>query len=239
MLVDALIFLLVGRLYAAGIKRRFARDSDTIPGMNYELIIFDMDGTLVQSEDCASQAMIDVIPALTGSAQEVTARYRGMRLADIFDDIEKRIPGSIPDDCLTLYRDRENYLSGSMITPSKGAEILLSRITTAKCIASNAPVEKTVRSLEICGLSKYFPSGIFSAYQVQAWKPDPKLFEHAASHYKIKPADCLVVEDSEVGIQAAKAAGMDHVFYDPHTLAEVTDDLNSIGELTEILDILN
>ena len=61
--------------------------------MKPEFIIFDMDGTLVQSEDCASQALIDVIPALNDSLIDVTVRYRGMRLSEIFDDIERRIPG--------------------------------------------------------------------------------------------------------------------------------------------------
>jgi len=64
-----------------------------------ELVIFDMDGTLVQSEDCASQAIVDVVPTLKDSLEnpltEVTHRYRGMRLADIFSDIENRFPGSV------------------------------------------------------------------------------------------------------------------------------------------------
>ena len=210
-----------------------------VPRMKYELVIFDMDGTLVQSENCASQALIDVIPALNGhSAQEITALYRGMRLAVIFDDIEKRMPGAIPDRCLDLYRERENYLADSMITASIGAEALLSQISVKKCIASNAPIEKTRRSLAICGLSHFFQSEIFSAYEVNAWKPDPKLFIHAANSCNSDPINCLVVEDSEVGIQAARAAGMDHVFYDPHGLVQPSNGLNRIRVLTELLDIL-
>jgi len=206
--------------------------------VKYELVIFDMDGTLVQSEDCASQAIIDVVPELTEPVHEITARYKGMRLSDIFDDIEKRIPGAIPDDCVNLYRAREHQLSGSMITPSKGAEALLSKMTCRKCIASNAPVEKTKRSLQICNLLHYFPSGIFSAYQVNAWKPDPKLFEHAANSYNINAEHCLVVEDSEVGIQAAMAAGMDYVFYNPHANPVSMPNLCSISCLTELIPVL-
>ncbi len=207
--------------------------------MKYKLIIFDMDGTLVQSEDCASQALIDVIPALADrSVCEVTARYKGMRLAGIFDDIERRMPGAVPVRCLDLYREREEILSASMITPSHGVAVMLEQIATAKCIASNAPVEKTKRSLETCGLSHFFQTGIFSAYEVNAWKPDPALFLHAAKAYAADPKNCLVIEDSEVGLEAAKAAGMDSIFYDPHEYSEQSKGQNRVTALTDILEFI-
>ena len=206
--------------------------------MKYELIIFDMDGTLVQSEDCASQALIDVIPALAGqSASAVTARYKGMRLARIFDDIETRLPGAVPENCLDLYREREDALSASMITPSEGAFAMLEQLKTTKCIASNAPVEKTRRSLEICALSGFFASGIYSAYEVNAWKPDPALFLHAAQAFVTDPEKCLVIEDSDVGIEAARSAGMDSVLYDPLELSEVSESQIRVTSLADILAI--
>ena len=208
--------------------------------MKYELIIFDMDGTLVQSEDCASQALIDVIPALVGErASAVTARYKGMRLARIFDDIEMRLPGAIPEGVLELYREREDALSASMITPSEGAFAMLEKIKTTKCIASNAPIEKTRRSLEICALSHFFQSGIFSAYEVNAWKPDPALFLYAARKYGTDPKKCLVIEDSDVGLEAARAAGMDSVLYDPHGLSEGFEFQRSVTLLADIVDIIH
>lgn len=206
----------------------------------YDLIIFDMDGTLVQSEDCASQALIDVIPALADqSAQSITERYKGMRLANIFDDIEAHMPGAIPEGCLELYRERENFHSATMITPSKGVDVLLKKISQRKCIASNAPVVKTKRSLEICGLADFFPTGIFSAYEVNAWKPDPALFLYAANAYDTDPSKCLVVEDSDVGLEAARAAGMDSVFYDPHDCAKATESQRRVTALTQILDLVS
>jgi len=206
--------------------------------MTYKLIIFDMDGTLVQSEDCASQAMLDVIPGLTGTAQEVTAKYRGMRLADIFADIEAVSPGGVPDNCLELYRDREETLSGSMIVASPEADQMLSLLSVAKCIASNAPVEKTLRSLKLCDLSHHFNDGIFSAYQVQAWKPDPTLFVYAVEQYGVSAEECLVVEDSVVGIQAAQAAGMAHVYYDLHGNGHAPEGVKSISALGELLTMV-
>ena len=208
--------------------------------VRYELIIFDMDGTLVQSEDCASQALIDVIPALAGeSASAITARYRGMRLAKIFDDIEMRIPGAIPEGCLKLYREREESLSSKMITPSEGAFALLQQMKVTICIASNAPIEKTERSLAICGLSGFFREGIFSAYEVGAWKPDPALFLHAAAAFDTDPEKCLVIEDSEVGLEAARSAGMDSVLYDPDESSGVSESQNRVTALANVLELAN
>ncbi|MFT6303150.1 MAG: HAD superfamily hydrolase (TIGR01509 family) [Granulosicoccus sp.] len=204
-------------------------------GQNYQLIIFDMDGTLVQSEDCASQALKDVIPLMTDSVDEVTTRYKGMRLALIFKDIEHRFPGAVAADCLDLYRAREEHLSGSYIVPCDGADELLNRLQTSICIASNAPVTKTERSLSICDLSHHFNTAIFSAYEVNAWKPDPALFLHAAKYHDIEPGKCLVVEDSEVGIQAALSAEMTVIHYDPQRRGS-TFSVPSIGSLIELLD---
>lgn len=201
----------------------------------YELVIFDMDGTLVQSEDCASQALKDVMPGLADSVDEITKRYKGMRLANIFADIEARFPGAVPEDCLDKYRAQEEMLSRDYITPCEGAAELLSTLQTPHCIASNAPVEKTLRSLSICDLTKHYSSPVYSAYEVMAWKPDPALFLHAANEHNTAPVNCLVVEDSEVGIQAAMAAGMDVLHYDPRQ-HRTNKSVPSIRTLLEVLD---
>lgn len=208
----------------------------TKQAVQYGLIIFDMDGTLVQSEDCASQALKDVMPGLLDTRDEVTERYRGMRLAHIFDDIESRYPGSVPEDCLDKYRIQEELLSRDFITACDGAAELLSTLLTPVCIASNAPVEKTLRSLDITKLARHFSSPVYSAYEVMAWKPDPALFLHAANEHNVDVESCLVVEDSDVGIQAGLAAGMDVIHYDPHGQG-TNHSVPSIGSLLELLEI--
>lgn len=213
-----------------------ARKNSTKQGNQYSLIIFDMDGTLVQSEDCASQALKDVMPGLLDTRDEVTERYRGMRLAHIFEDIESRYPGAVPDDCLDKYRLQEERLSSDYITACDGAAELLSTLLTPVCIASNAPVEKTRRSLSITNLAKHFSSPVYSAYEVMAWKPDPALFLHAAYEHKTDVESCLVIEDSDVGIQAGLAAGMDVIHYDPHEQGS-NHSVPSIGSLLELLEI--
>ena len=125
-----------------------------------------------------------------------------------------------------------------MIQASPGADDMLSRLAKPKCIASNAPTEKTWRSLHHCELAAHFAHGIFSANDLQAWKPDPTLFLHAAASFKIDPTDCIVIEDSEVGIQAALAAGMPAILYDPFNVHTGFAEVPRISSLMQLLDIL-
>lgn len=83
------------------------------------------------------------------------------------------------------------------------------------CVASNAPTSKTTRTLRACDLYHYFENRIYSAYEVEAWKPDPTLFLHAAQSEGFVPEQCLVVEDSDTGIAAALSANMHPVLYNP------------------------
>src|SRR5262249_40554374 len=75
-------------------------------------------------------------------------------------------------------------------------------------VASNGPLEQTRVSLEVTGLLRYFSANVFSAYDVDAWKPDPRLFLHAATVLGVDPSRCAVVEDGLSGIEAGVAAGM-------------------------------
>jgi beta-phosphoglucomutase-like phosphatase (HAD superfamily) len=82
-----------------------------------------------------------------------------------------------------------------------------------KCIASSGPPLKIRQSLRISGLAPYFGDSLFSSYEVGSWKPEPGLFQYAANAMGFLPSQCVVVEDSEVGIQAAAAAGMKAFHY--------------------------
>ena len=145
------------------------------------------------------------------------------------------------DTTIEKFRQRENELAAEFITLNPGVEQLLSALQSLSlpyCIASNAPIEKTVRSLKLCEIDEYFGDNIFSAYQVHSWKPDPGLFLHAALKQGIDPGKCLVVEDSEVGIEAAIAAQMQAVFYNPHQLPTPHAQAIVVSELGQLLDCL-
>ncbi len=85
-----------------------------------------------------------------------------------------------------------------------------------KCIASSGPPLKIRQALQVSGLAPYFGDSIFSSYEVGSWKPEPGLFQYAASAMGFMPSQCVVVEDSDAGIKAAEAAGMKAFKYVPN-----------------------
>ena len=92
---------------------------------------------------------------------------------------------------------------------------MLKALPYAKCVASSGPPEKIRESLALSGLAGYFGENVFNSYVVKSWKPEPGLFLHAAAAMGFAASRCVVVEDSEPGIQAAQAAGMAAVQFAP------------------------
>jgi len=171
-------------------------------------VIFDLDGTLVDSEGLCNQAFLDLIPQLGDTVKSLTRRYRGRKLAQIIADLESRLGQTLPDTFEKRYRRRVEELFASDLKPIPGALEMLEVMNFPRCIASSGPLLKIRQALQVSGLAPYFGDSIFSSYEVGHWKPEPGLFQHAAKAMGFVPGQCVVVEDSEVGIEAAKAAGM-------------------------------
>ncbi len=176
--------------------------------MNLKCIIFDLDGTLVDSESLSSKALLDLLPVIDESVEILTDRYHGKKISEIFIDIERRFKFSIPGGFESLYRQHAAQLFENELKPVPGVAVMLDQVKHPRCIASNGPLAKMIHSLKITGLGKYFGSNLFSAYEIGTWKPDPGLFLHAAREMGFKPEECVVVEDSLTGIKAATSADM-------------------------------
>ena len=176
--------------------------------MNLKCIIFELDGSLVDSESLSSKALIDLLPVIDESVEILTDRYHGKKFAEIFIDIERRFKFSIPEGFESLYRQHAAQLFENELKPVPGVAVMLDQVKHPRCIASNGPLAKMIHSLKITGLGKYFDSNLFSAYEIGTWKPDPGLFLHAAREMGFKPEGCVVVEDSLTGIKAATSADM-------------------------------
>lgn len=171
-------------------------------------IIFDLDGTLVDSEVLSAKAFCDLIPALGWEVEEILAAYRGWKLSEIIGDIEERHGTRLGADFVPVYRRHVEALFQEGLKAFPGVHEALASIKVRMCVASSGPKAKIESALLKTGLAHFFGSNVFSSYDVGCWKPDPGLFLFAAKAMAAKPEDCLVVEDSQVGIEAAQAAGM-------------------------------
>ncbi|HVZ41079.1 MAG TPA: HAD-IA family hydrolase [Candidatus Kapabacteria bacterium] len=179
-------------------------------GMKAKGVIFDCDGTLVDSEVLAHEIMIEMIAELghAFSMDEAMAAFRGRKMAECVALIERHIGRPVPESFVPEQRRRLAVAFRERLRPIDGALQLVRSMTLPFCVASSGPREKIELSLSLTGLRPYFGDRIFSSYEVGVWKPDPGLFLHAAQAMGVKPSECAVVEDSMPGIQAGIAAGM-------------------------------
>lgn len=207
--------------------------------MSNILVIFDFDGTLVDSEKLCNQAFLDLLPEMTHSTDDLIEKYRGRKLSYIFEDLENEIGRKLPENFECQYRKRVENLFEEKLLPTDGAKDMLERLTYQYCIASSAPREKIVHGLQVSGLASYFPSPemLFSSYEVGNWKPSPGLFLHACVAMGRKPKQCVVIDDSQIGIEAAIAAEMQWLRYDPNSLTSCVETglLSKMPDLTDML----
>lgn len=178
-------------------------------------VIFDLDGTLVDSEVICIQVLADLLPDCSDPVEHLLQRYRGEKLSSIFQDIEDRLSRTLPLNIEALYRATLSKRFAQGLQPIHGVLPMLEHLKHPRCIASGGPPDKIIQTLELSGLAPYFGTDFYSSYDVGSFKPDPGLFLHAARKMGFEPHQCVVVEDSLVGIQAAKAAGMVALLYSP------------------------
>ncbi|MGB0865337.1 MAG: HAD-IA family hydrolase [Granulosicoccaceae bacterium] len=203
-------------------------------------IIFDCDGTLVDSETLGTQVLAKALlqHQIKVSATDLLRDYRGAKFAQMIKELEQHFGTRLPERFIPDYRLAADRVYAQHLQAMPGASELLSALDKPICVASNAPVLKTRRSLEYTGLHQFFGDALYSAYDIDAWKPDPTLFHHAAHDMGFDAEQCLVVEDSEAGMQAGLAAGMRTVLLDPHQVHRAPPQVQCIRELPELLQLL-
>jgi HAD superfamily hydrolase (TIGR01509 family) len=174
------------------------------------LIIFDCDGVLVDSEVIACRLTSELLGefGINLSAREIVERYTGISANVMSDDIADRFGVRLPSDFAITLRNRVVAAFENELKPMKGAELALRSIGQSVCVASSSDQERIRCSLKVTGLLSYFDNHIFSAAQVAKGKPAPDLFLFAAASMSTAPGQSVVVEDSVSGVRAAGAAGM-------------------------------
>ena len=206
----------------------------------FDLIIFDCDGVLVDSEIIAAKVESALLTeaGYPISVEEMGERFSGMTWKNILLQVEKE--SDIPLSAQLLDKS-EQLLDARLAREVKiidGVKFALSRITTPRCICSNSSGARLDMMLEKVSLKPYFAPHIFSAKDLGAdrVKPKPDIFLHGAKQMNVAPERALVIEDSVHGIHGARAAGMRVVGFTgaSHTYPSHADRLTDAGAETVI-----
>lgn len=181
---------------------------------NIKCVIFDCDGTLVDSERLCCQALVNVFNRHGAqlTMQECLAHYKGGKRADILIDTKKLMNIHVPIDVLEPeYRQEVRQLFIRHLKPMDGAIRLLEFFDVYNieyCVVSNGPRDKIEHALELTGLSEAFKGKVFSAFEANSWKPEPDLLMYCAMNMGFLPGDCLYVDDTPKGVEAGLNAGI-------------------------------
>ncbi|MFZ3468864.1 HAD family hydrolase [Streptomyces sp. 4.24] len=175
-----------------------------------ELVIFDCDGVLVDSERIAARVQVALGAELGWplTEDEVVDRFIGRSSASIREQISARLGPQTAALWSERFEELHREAVDSGLSPVDGLPEALDAIGLPTCVASSGSHEKMRHTLGRTGLYERFAGRIHSATEVSRGKPAPDLFLHAARRMGVDPAACVVVEDSRPGVQAARAAGM-------------------------------
>ena len=176
----------------------------------YDLVIFDCDGVLVDSEALACVVHADVLTqhGYTISAAQVHERFLGRSAREARFEVESELGFALPDAYTVQLKATIDRVFGEQLTPIPHIADTLTKLSQRICVASSGTPTRIRSSLGTTGLIDRFAPHLFSALQVERGKPAPDLFLFAASQMNTPPARCAVVEDSVPGVIGASAAGM-------------------------------
>jgi HAD superfamily hydrolase (TIGR01509 family) len=176
----------------------------------WDLVIFDCDGVLVDSERIGVKIDVRVLGELGWrlSEAEVIERFVGRSEAYMVSEIEAKLGRRLPATWGETFRAQYDEAFQAGLAPVDGVIAALDAIAAPTCVASSGTHERLRFSLGLTGLLERFDGRIFSAEEVANGKPAPDLFLHAAATLGADPARCAVIEDSRYGVEAARAAGM-------------------------------
>ena len=183
------------------------------------LVIFDCDGVLVDSEPLANACFARALAreGLDWSVEETMRRLMGRSMKSCVEIVEGELGRRLPDDFVDrLQADTMQSFHEAPLKPVPGVAEAIDAVEGAgatTCVASSGSLDKMRVTLGITGLWSRFEGRIFSSSEVPRGKPFPDLFLHAALGMNEQPFACTVVEDSQPGLQAARAAGMRALAY--------------------------
>ena len=205
------------------------------------MLIFDCNGVLVDSEAIAATVASQELARVGFSvAPEIVARFfAGRRPTDMLAELEKATERKLPPHFATTLASATLQRLKQDLRATAHVAHALTWLRGPKCVASSSSLDRVRTCLEATGLLKYFDPYLFSANDVALGKPAPDLFIHVAKKMRVKPGDCIVVEDSPAGVSAAHAAGMVPIGFigGSHTSPSLGAHLTSAGARAVIADM--
>jgi len=214
-----------------------------IQDLNLELVIFDCDGVLVDSESASNRVFVEELRGLglDIESEEASRRFTGLSMTSCMEIVSEQLGRAVPEGFAERMRSRTlAAIREGGLDPIEGVPEMLCRIDVPICVASSGEHEKMRLTLGLTGLLERFEGRMFSATEVPRGKPHPDLFLLAARRMNARPAGCAVVEDSVPGVLGARAAGMTAFGY---ASGDGGGELASAGarvfhDMTELPDLL-
>jgi HAD superfamily hydrolase (TIGR01509 family) len=178
-------------------------------GAGPDLIIFDCDGVLVDSEVLSCRCLTEALAryGIQLSLDQALDLFLGRSTAAVLQHyaaLGRTIPGGFLDDLKRLVRETFEV----SLRPISDVDAVLATLATPHCVASSSGLDRVSYSLALTGLARFFGDHLYTSEMVARGKPAPDLFLYAADKMRAAPSRTLVIEDSVSGVTAAKAAGM-------------------------------
>jgi HAD superfamily hydrolase (TIGR01509 family) len=173
-------------------------------------VIFDCDGVLIDSEVISTRTLLDTLTShgLDVDLGYIRKTYLGRSMSVVKTDYRRRMGRELSASFEAEFLGRLFAAYRRDLAAIQGVHELLTNLTVPYCMATSSSLDRATFSLEVTGLLPFFAGRIFCASMVDSGKPAPDLFLLAARAFGADPARCLVLEDSEVGVIAARNAGM-------------------------------
>ena len=211
--------------------------------MTPDLVIFDCDGVLVDSEIISNTVLSEVLMSagLYITPNDCINLFLGKSWDDCLGIIKERFKKQPPHNIYEIYMKKMFAKFEKELKPTESIEYALDNLPYPKCVASSGPHIKIKKTLSITGLLSRFGKNIYSANDVKEGKPAPDLFIHAAAEMGAHPKNTIVIEDSIAGIQAAYSAKMTPLAFCPIRTNPEIESTKSIvfNKMTELPALIN
>ncbi|MFA3792902.1 HAD family hydrolase [Aliiglaciecola sp. SL4] len=213
-----------------------------------ELVIFDCDGVLIDSEILSKRVLLAMFEDLGVSISD--SYFDTYFLGQSFKSVTERV---LIDYSVHLTEQfRASYLKALLqvfaeeLMPTDGLKEMLSKLHINSCVATSSSPQRVKFALETIGLTDFFGDRVITSSEVKNGKPAPDIFLHAASKLGVEPKNCLVIEDSQAGIQGAiaanmkviKYAGASHLKHKGLLEADIANNVKTIFEWQQLFELL-